>query len=113
APGPEAGDLGLRSSPGLVATRRGRALPELPRHRAAPGHALPEPGLHARGIDADLRASLLRLLGLPDDRLLRAHLALRHAAGPDGVRGHAAPAGHRRVPRLGAFALPRGPARAG
>jgi 1,4-alpha-glucan branching enzyme len=51
--------------------------------------------------------------GATRHRLLRADLALRHAAGPDGAGRHAAPARHRRDPRLGAFALPGRPACAG
>ena len=45
-------------------------------------------------------------MGLPDHRLLRADAPLRHAAGPHVPRRHAAPARHRRDPRLGAVALP-------
>ena len=52
------------------------------------------------------RAPVLRLVGLPDDRLLRADLALRHAAGPDVPRRPPARPRHRRDPRLGALALP-------
>ena len=69
-------------------------------------------GLHARRADADHRASVLRLVGLPDHRLLRADRALRHAAGLHVPRRHAAPARHRRDPRLGAVALSR-PTRTG
>ena len=106
-------DLDLRSAPGLVAARGGRPRPQLPRPGRAPGVALPHHGLHARRADAHRRASVLRLLGLPGHRLLRAHRALRHAAGPDGAGGHAAPARHRRAAGLGGVALPVGRARAG
>ena len=68
-------------------------------------------GLHARRAAAGHRASVLRLVGLPDDRLLRADGALRHAAGLHVPRRHAAPARHRRDPRLGAVALPERRAR--
>ena len=47
-------------------------------------------------------ASVLRLLGLSDDRLLRADQPLRHAAGPHVPDRLPAPARHRRDPRLGA-----------
>ena len=63
------------------------------------------PGLHARRADADHRASVLRLVGLPDDRLLRADRALRHAAGSHVLRRSPAPERHRRDSRLGALAL--------
>ena len=64
-------------------------------------------GLHPRRAAAGHRASVLRLVGLPDHRLLRADRALRHAAGLHVPGRHAAPARHRRDPRLGAVALPR------
>ena len=67
---------------------------------------LQRPRLHARRADADHRASVLRLVGLPDDRLLRADGALRHAAGLHVPRRSSASARHRRDPRLGAVALP-------
>src|SRR5438874_2404126 len=70
-------------------------------------------GLHARRAAADHGAPVLRLVGLPDHRLLRALDALRHAAGLHALRRHAAPGGHRRDPRLGAVALSVGSARPG
>ena len=63
-------------------------------------------GLHPRRAAAGHGAPVLRLVGLPDHRLLRADQPLRHAAGlhvPDRLP---APARHRRDPRLGAVALP-------
>src|SRR6266481_4763258 len=51
-------------------------------------------------------ASVLRLLGLPGHRLLRAQQPLRHAAGLHVLRRAPAPARHWRDPRLGAVALP-------
>ena len=68
--------------------------------------------LHARRADADHRAPVLRLVGLPDHRLFRADVALRHAGGLQVPRRHAAPGRHRRDPRLGAVALPGRRARA-
>ena len=41
------------------------------------------PRLHPRRAAADHGAPVLRLVGLPDDRLLRADQPVRHAAGPD------------------------------
>ena len=63
-------------------------------------------GLHPRRVHAGHGAPLLRLLGLPDHRLLRPHQPLRHAPGPHVPRRHPAPARHRRHPGLGALALP-------
>ena len=59
-------------------------------------------GLHPRRVPAGHGASVLRLLGLPDDRLLRADQPLRHAAGLHVPGRPPAPARHRRDPRLGA-----------
>src|ERR1700730_8532334 len=69
--------------------------------------------LHARRADAGDGAPLLRLLGLPDHRLLRADQPLRHAAGPDEAGRPAPPARHRRDPGLGALAVPDRRARPG
>ena len=62
-------------------------------------------GLHPRRIDADHGASVLRLLGLSDDGLLRADQPLRHAAGLHVPHRSPAPARHRRDSRLGAVPL--------
>src|SRR5262249_22393334 len=53
-------------------------------------------------------APVLRLLGLPDDRLLRTDQPLRLTPGPDAPDRYAAPARDRRDPRLGAVPLPDG-----
>ena len=69
--------------------------------------------LHARRADAGHGAPVLRLVGLPDDRLLRADSAA--TATPQDLMcliDAAAPGRHRRDPRLGAVALPR-PTRTG
>ena len=105
-------DLDLRGAPGLVAPRRRRSPADLSRDRAAARRVRARPGVHARRADAGHRAPVLRLVGLPDDRLLRADRALRHAAGLHVPRRRAAPARHRRDPRLGAVALSR-PTRTG
>ena len=66
------------------------------------GDYVARPRLHARRADAGDGASVRRLVGLPGDRLLRADVALRHARRLPRVRRRAAPARHRRDPRLGA-----------
>ena len=66
--------LDLRAAPRLVAARRrGRACPSYREIAAAARRVPAAAGLHARRADADHRASVLRLVGLPDHRLLRAH----------------------------------------
>ena len=97
--------LGVRGAPRFVAPR-GRPHAHVPRAGACAGRVRDEARLHARGTHADHRAPVLRLVGLPDHRLFRAHRALRHAAGLHVLRRPPAPAGHRRDPRLGALALP-------
>ena len=70
-------------------------------------------GLHARRADAAHRAPVLRLLGLPDDRLFRADVratARRRTSWPSSTT---CTARHRRDPRLGAVALPDRRARPG
>ena len=105
--------VGLRGAPGLLAAGAGggRPLPHLPGTGPPPGRARPAPGLHPRGIHAGHGAPLLRLLGLPDHRLLRPHQPLRHPPGFHVSRGLPAPARHRRHPGLGALPLPGGRAR--
>ena len=92
---------------GLLAARRRRRASHVPRDRGAARRLRRANGLHARRADADHRASVLRLVGLPDDRLFRADRALRNAAGLHVPRRRPAPARHRRDPRLGAVALSR------
>ena len=50
-----------------------RPAAHLSRDRGAARGVRARAGLHPRGADADHRASVLRLVGLPDHRLLRAH----------------------------------------
>jgi 1,4-alpha-glucan branching enzyme len=98
-------DLDLRSARRLVAAARtatflgyrdlAHALAE---HMAAPASRT--------SSAADHRAPVLRLVGLPDDRLFRADGALRHAAGLHVSRRLPAPARHRRAARLGASHFP-------
>ena len=101
-------DVDLRGPPRLVDARpRGEApLARLPRARAQAGGARPALRLHAHRADAGRRTPVLPVVGLPGDRLLRAHVALRHAPGLHVVRRPPAPAGDRRDPRLDAGALP-------
>src|SRR5262249_30983020 len=104
----ERADVDLRGAPGLVDARpRGGApLAHVPRDRAEAGGARAQLRLHARRADARRRAPVLSVVGLPGERLLRADVTLRDAAGLHVVRRSAAPAGDRRDPRLDARALP-------
>ena len=95
----------LRAAPGLVAAHAGRSQPLVPRARGRAAGVRRGPGLHARGAPARHGAPVLRLVGLPDDRLLRADQPLRHAAGPDVPDRPPAPRRCRRDPRLGPVAL--------
>ena len=57
----------------------GQPPADLPRARRRARRLRRRPRLHARRADAGDGASVLRLVGLPGDRLLRADVALRHA----------------------------------
>ncbi len=59
--------------------RRGQPLADLSRAGRQAGRLRPRHGLHARRVSAGDGASVLRLVGLPDHRILRAQRALRHA----------------------------------
>ena len=100
-------DVDLRGPRRLLAPQeRGEGrLPDVSGARAGARRLRGADGVHARRAPAGDGASLLRLLGIPDHRVLRSDLPLRHAAGPDVPGGHPAPPRHRRDPRLGAFAL--------
>ena len=92
------------------------ARPALPDVRGAGRPARrprPRPRVHPRRAAADHGAPVLRIVGLPDDGLLRPDGALRDAAGADGDDRPPAPARRRRHPRLGAVALPDGRPRTG
>jgi ADP-glucose pyrophosphorylase len=54
----------------FMAPARVERAPHLPRHRRAARRIRARDGLHARRADADHRASVLRLVGLPDHGLL-------------------------------------------
>ena len=108
-------DVDLRSASRLVDARAGRRQPlaELSRAGAQAGRLRERAGLHPRRVHAGHGASVLRLVGLPGHRLLRAQQPLRHAAGLHVPGGLPAPARHRRDSRLGAVALSQRRARAG
>ena len=111
---PARADLDLRGAPRLVdaGPRGGKPLAQLPRARDAARRLRAGAGIHPRGVPADLRASLRRLLGIPDGRLLRRDEPVRDPPGLHEPDRRAAPARHRRDPGLGSRALPPGPARA-
>ena len=94
--------VGLRGAPGLVAAPRARHAPELSGAGRAARRLRERDGLHPRRAPAGHRAPVLRLLGLPDPRLLRADPPLRHPRRLHGVRGHAPPPRHRGDHGLGA-----------
>ena len=71
------------------ARARRRRCPATARSRSRSRDYCAAHRLHARRADADHRASVLRLVGLPDHRLLRADRALRHAAGLHAPRRRA------------------------
>ena len=85
----------------------GNRVADVSRDRAAARRAREAARLHARRAAAGDGASVLRLVGIPGQRLLRADVALRHAGRFPLLRRHAAPARHRRDARLGAGALSR------
>ena len=72
------------------------AILRLPLARGRAERVRRRPRLQLRGADARDRVSARRLVGLPVHRLLRADLALRHAARLHVLRGHDAPKGHLR-----------------
>ncbi len=108
-------DLHLRSPPRFLGARSrgGQPLAHLPGNGRPAGRVCARHGFHPRGVYAGVGASLRRVLGLPDRRLLRTHQPVRHAAGFHVPGGYPPPARHRRHPRLGARALPHRRPRAG
>ena len=74
-------DVHLRGAPRVVAPRaRGRRpLPRLPRAGRAARRLRDGDGVHPRRAPARHRASVLRVVGLSDHRVLRAHPPLRYA----------------------------------
>ena len=109
----EIADVGLRSPPRKLDARPDGPDAHLPRAGRETRGIREADGLHPHRVDAGDGASILRIVGLPGDRLFRAHLALRHSGRFPVLRGCLPPGGHRRDRRLGARALPEGRARAG
>src|SRR6476646_9255586 len=103
----ERADVDLRASSGLVAPlRRGLDSPaRLRRDRRGTRALRRRDGLYARRADAGLRASVLWVVGLPDDRLFRSDVALRYAARLHALRRPSSSKRYRRHIGLGAFAL--------
>ena len=99
-------DVHLRGARGLVAAPSGRPALHLPRAGRAPRAVRRRDGVHARRADADLRAPARRVVGLPDDRLLRADAAARRAGRAARLHRRLPRRRHRRDPRLGARPLP-------
>ena len=77
-------------------------LAHLPRAGARARRLRDRTRLHARRADARDGASVQRLVGLPGERLLRAHLAFRHAGRLPLLRRLSPSPRYRRDPRLGA-----------
>src|SRR5215475_540544 len=104
----ECADLDLRSTPGIVAPRTGGepSILKLSRDRTQAGGIRRADGIYSRRISAAHRASVLRLLGLSNDGLLRGNEPVRHASRSDVSHRLSAPASNCGHSRLGAFALP-------
>ena len=96
------------SGRGAATSTPGQRFPTLRRARRPARRPRPRPRLHPRRAAAGHGAPVLRVVGLPDDRLLRPDRPLRHADRPDGDGRPPPPARRRRDPRLGAVALPDG-----
>ena len=94
-------DEHLRGAHRLVA-----AGPVLRRARRSAHRLRQRTGLHARRVPAGHGASVRRLLGLPGHVVLRADGPFRHSGRLPVPGRPAAPGRHRRLPRLGARALP-------
>src|SRR6185312_11185951 len=90
----------------MDARARGReSFTHLPRDGSKIGRLPNAHELHSRRTAADHGASFLWFVGISDDGIFRAHLALWHAARFHVFRGLPAPARHRRDSRLGAIAF--------
>ena len=97
-------DGDLRGALGVLAPQRRRIL-ELPRTGPCHGRVSARLGVHPCRTHAHNRASVLRLMGIPNHRLLRTDGPLRHAAGFDVLRRLSSSKGNRRDTRLGTLAL--------
>src|SRR5438067_1880431 len=83
----------------------GKPVSHLSGTRLSTGRVCQGDGLHPCRAAACYGASLLRLVGLSDHRLLCADGTLWHTSGSDVSRRSSPPARHRCHPRLGAFAF--------
>ena len=110
---PEIAGVGVRSPPRILDARPHGSDAHVSRAGGQAGGVREADGLHPHRAAARHGASVLRVVGLPGDRLFRAHLALRHAGRFQVLRRCLPPGGNRRDRRLGARALPQGRARAG
>ncbi len=106
-------DVDLRGASRVVAPRRRRRVARLPGRGLAPGRPCVGPRLHPHRAASRHGTPLLRLVGLPDDGILRPDRTFRDAAGPDVPHRSPAPTRSRCDPRLGSLALPHGRARVG
>src|SRR3954467_774832 len=98
----------------MDARARGREpLPYLSRDGAETRRLYHAHEFHSRGTAAHHGASVLRLVGIPDDRIFRPDFALRNAAGFHVFCGLPSPARYLRDSRLGAVTLSGRRARAG
>ena len=100
----DAPDLRLRGPPRQLAARRrpdpGRCSATRRWRRRSIEHVR-DAGVHPRRVPAPDGASLLRVVGIPDHRVLRPHQPLRQPAGPHGPDRPAAPGRHRRASSTG------------
>src|SRR5215470_7831725 len=90
----ECADVDLALTPGIVAPPTGRepSILKLSRDRTQAGGIRRADGIYSRRISAAHRASVLRLLGLSNDGLLRGNEPVRHASGSDVSHRLSAPA---------------------
>ena len=81
----DAPDVDLRAAPRLVGSPRHRRqpVPALRRTRRPARRPRARPRLHPRRAAPDHGAPVLRVVGLPDHRVLRPDRPLRHARRPD------------------------------
>src|SRR5918995_7528013 len=103
----------VRGPPRVMDAGRNGPDARLSRHRTSPRRPREVTELHACRVAPGDGASVLRVVGLPDDGVLRAHQPIWRAAGPDGADRPAAWRGRRRDPGLGTVAFRLGRARAG
>src|SRR5690606_8981656 len=108
---PRRAHVHLRGAPRLLDARAGEPVPALPGAGAQTRGLRDRDGLHPRGAAPGHGAPVLRVVGLPGHRLLRADPQVRRAPGLHVPDRPPAPARDRRDPGLGALPLPLRPAR--